>query len=258
MSHIEYSGNFLSMAPKLNIVSHEEAEIFASEKRCQERAQDLLASLGDLEMSEQLLVLQKLQHLVIKQSQGQVCSAKLNGGASSELYACMAMTDLTWNGAENNGADAYDKQGRGVELKTFAYRKKKCCNAHITFPARAKDEDDQTFRERVVQHFRESKKYVGGLRMVAMSKSKSVVHHWYVLPREILPRLAETFLLKHPKDKELIVNGTPCNKCGLVHRMAQMQRAASQGQAQLLVQGRACVAIPKSQYAVGVTVPNIP
>ena len=246
------------MAPKLNIVSHEEAEIFASEKRCQERAQDLLASLVDLEMSEQLLVLQKLQHLVIKQSQGQVCSAKLNGGASSELYACMAMTDLTWNGAENNGADAYDKQGRGVELKTFAYRKKKCCNAHITFPARAKDEDDQTFRERVVQHFRESKKYVGGLRMVAMSKSKSVVHHWYVLPREILPRLAETFLLKHPKDKELIVNGTPCNKCGLVHRMAQMQRAASQGQAQLLVQGRACVAIPKSQYAVGVTVPNIP
>jgi len=212
-------------------------------------SQQVFEMLAEFSNEEKLLILQKVAHLTIESSNGEICAAKVNGGACSELYACMQIKDLKWNSGENNGADAYDEQGRGVELKTFHYRRTKNCNAHLTFPDRRSNESDDEYRARVIEHFRTSPKYEGGLRIVAMDKNKSRVHHWYNLPREILPYLAENFLLKHPKGKEINITGKPCKKCHLIHRMAQMQAAAKEGRAELFIWKKGeCVGIPIGQF----------
>lgn len=213
--------------------------------------------LSGLSTENKLLALQKVQHVIVEQSEGSISGAKVNSGAKAELFACMEMQDLTWNAGENNGADAIDAEGRGVELKTFMYRQTKHCNAHITFPKRPRKMSDEDYREFVVEHFRTSPKYEGGLRMVAMTHNKSKTHHWYIIPRAMLPVIAEDHLKRFPKAEEYNPGGVPCGKCKLVHRMIQIQEKAKQG---ALLEGRpdkVCRALDTSQVAKDSTLPEI-
>lgn len=208
-------------------------------------------------VEDQLLILQKVQHLIIENSRGLLSSAKLNSGAKAELFACQSMKDLTWNADENNGVDAVDRLGQGVELKTFAYSKGVQCNAHLVFPKRAKAQTDTEYRAVVWKHFSQSPKYVGGVRIVAMTKSKSLVHHWYILPRVMLPRIVDSHLENYPNAGEYNLGGRVCPKCHLIHRMLQVQNAAFAGVVMTSKTDKLCRPLPISQLADGIVLPKI-
>ena len=208
-------------------------------------------------VEEQLLILQKVQHLVIENSRGLVSSAKLNSGAKAELFACQAMKDLVWNGGENNGVDAVNRLGQGVELKTFAYVKKAQCNAHLTFPKRDKNHTQTQFRMAIWKHFSQSPKYAGGVRIVAMTHSKSIVHHWYVIPHVMLAKIVDAHLENFPDANEYNIGGKVCSKCHLVHRMLQVQNAALAGVVMTSKTDRICRPLKASQIAEGSVLPEI-
>jgi len=223
----------------------------------EKRVAEISQALAPLSIENQLLILQKVQHEVVERSEGSVSSAKLNSGAKPELFACMAMQDLTWNGGDNNGTDAVNAAQQGVELKTFAYVLSKPGNAHITFPPRPKDLSNDEYRAQVRRHFETSPKYAGGLRIVAMTKSKSVTHHWYILPQNMLSKIADAHLLKYPDAKEFNPNGVPCSKCKLIHRMLQMQLAAERGDVMISSPDKICRPLPPGQLAENASLPEI-
>ena len=104
--------------------------------------------------------------------------SKLHASGFSEMLAAKRI-GLTWNRGDMQGMDAKDKDGRGVELKSYKRTQSRSTfSINYLFPARKEKETDEDFRVRAVNYFMESKKFEGGHYWVAFNQEKTEIYRW--------------------------------------------------------------------------------
>lgn len=139
---------------------------------------------------------------------------KLHSGGLPELVACHAL-GLRWESESAHGADAYDAQGRGVELKTIQLGKRATrTNVNYVYP---RDTD-------VVQHYARSPAYAGGHYWVAMNGRKTkVLWHTYFTQREFADLVAKR-LLANPIEVRVNFGSTLCPRCRRCPRFDELHQ----------------------------------
>lgn len=153
-----------------------------------------------------------------------VHQAKARNGAGGERVACKAI-GLRWNKASASGCDAWDAQGRAVELKCFNYSKRAAqANINYRLPRRKKSENDTAYRKRVTQYYHTN--YPGGHYWVMLKKQSTVyVQHWHLGGTEFA-RILDSYLTAHPGCENLNLGSKYCKTCTLPHRAVAISQHA--------------------------------
>lgn len=145
--------------------------------------------------------------------------SKIHASGLPEMLACKAI-GLKWNGKNIHGADATDKVGRGVEIKTYKrVQNKNTININYTYPPREKGASDETNRRNIVKYFLESEKFTGGHYWVCFDQSKSEIYHWNYIDRKTVAQLVNEHLQRNPTSKSINFGGALCHDCRRNHKI---------------------------------------
>lgn len=145
--------------------------------------------------------------------------SKLHSCGFAEMLSAKAI-GLIWNRGDMQGVDATDKDGKGVEVKSY----KRTQNRHTfsinyLFPARKPQETDEAFRVRTVNYFMESKKFEGGHYWVAFNQAKTEIYRWNFVETTTVAVLVNEYLRRNPASKSINFGGAICEKCKRCHKV---------------------------------------
>lgn len=132
---------------------------------------------------------------------------KVHGGGLAELEACRAI-GLKWVSEDAHGADAFDKDGRRVELKCTGVKSATSktagkCNINYKFPENVD----------IYMHFAHSREYAGGHYWVIMNANKTEVRWWVHIPQQHLANYVREYIPQHPGKMAANFGSTLCRKC---------------------------------------------
>jgi hypothetical protein len=150
--------------------------------------------------------------------------SKLHASGFSEMLAAKTI-DLVWNRGDMQGMDAKDKKGRGCEIKSYKRAmNRNTFSINYLFPARKEKESDDELRVRVVEYFRESKKFEGGHYWVAFNQEKTQILRWNFVERHTVAEEVNEYLKRNPTSKSINFGGSLCKICKRSHRVDDMSK----------------------------------
>jgi len=145
--------------------------------------------------------------------------SKLHSCGFAEMQAAKAI-GLIWNRGDMQGEDAKNKEGKGVEIKTYRRTQNRhTFSINYLFPARKPQETDEAFRVRAVNYFMESKKFEGGHYWVAFNQAKTEIYRWNFVETTTVAVLVNEYLRRNPTSKSINFGGSICEKCKRCHRV---------------------------------------
>lgn len=143
--------------------------------------------------------------------------SKIHASGLPEMIACKKI-GLKWNGSSVHGVDATDKNGKGVEIKTYKrVQNANTINICYPFPTRIKGVSDESHRKTVVKYFLESEKFAGGHYWVSFDQSKSEIYHWNYVDTKTIANLVDAYLKRNPTSKSINFGGSLCKNCRRRH-----------------------------------------
>jgi hypothetical protein len=171
------------------------------------------AALAPLSDAEKLQLLEELRFEV--GAAMKISESKLTNGTQGERVAC-AHLNLEWNGKTVNGCDAWDENGKPVELKCFKSTATRA-NVSYVFPKRNRVETDAEYARRVYKHYRDS--CAGGHYWVLLANGSTKYKcHWYVDGKRFALAV-RAFLLANPKKDRINLGSNYCKDCKVPHRL---------------------------------------
>lgn len=180
------------------------------------KRQALLAidkALASLSNAEKLEILEQKRYEVSQALN--IHESKMTNGTQGERVACEHL-GLEWNSSSMNGCDAWDENGKGVELKCFKTSAKRA-NVQYKFPVRKKVETDAVYAARVSGHYAESSP--GGHYWVLLSNgSTRYKQHWFVDSARFAEAI-QGLLLAEPSKATMNFGCQYCKDCGIPHRI---------------------------------------
>lgn len=148
--------------------------------------------------------------------------SKLHASGLAEMQSC-AKIGLIWNRGDMQGMDAKDKEGRGVEIKTYKrVQNGNSFSINYLFPPRKEKESDEAFRLRAVEYFTVSKKFEGGHYWVAFNQEKTEIYRWNFVQRKAIASLVSDYLKRNPTSKSINFGGRICATCKRCHKVDDM------------------------------------
>jgi len=163
---------------------------------------------------------------VCNQLMSKVCSgptlSKLHAGGLAEHKACREI-GLVWKKDSVQGPDAENALGQGVELKTYKrVQNANTININYKFPTRQKQERDEVYRERVVNYFMTSEKFIGGHYWVGFNQEKTEIYRWNFVPPETVANLVNEYLKRNPTSGSINFGGRLCATCKRCHKVDEL------------------------------------